>query len=150
MSLYDTDFFAWAQQQAQLLRAGQLADADIEHIIEEIDSMGRREKRELLSRLAVLLMHLLKWQAQPMLRGNSWRATIQVQRREIKRHLADNPSLKAKLPEILADAYGDAKLLASRETGLEESSFAVALPWSFEQAMDDEFWTESHATDRLI
>ena len=142
MSLYDTDFFAWAQQQSQLLRAGQLADADIEHIIEEIDSMGRREKRELLSRLAVLLMHLLKWQAQPMLRGNSWRATIQVQRREIRRHLADNPSLKAKLPEILVDAYGDAKLLAARETGLGEASFSATLSWSFEQVMDDTFWPE--------
>jgi len=116
MTLYDADFYAWAEQQATLLRSGQLAQADIEHIAEEIESMGRREKRELLSRLAILLMHLLKWQAQPMLRGNSWRATIKVQRRDIARDLADNPSLKPKLPELLADAYGDATLLASRDT----------------------------------
>jgi len=140
MSLYDTDFYAWAEQQARLLRAGQLSDADIEHIAEEIDSMGRSEKRELLSRLAVLLMHLLKWKSQPMLRGNSWRATIKVQRREIQRHLADNPSLKAKLPDVLADAYGDATLLAARESGLPESRFPASLPWSFEQIMDGEFW----------
>ena len=79
--LYERDFFAWANQQASLLRAGQFTEADIEHIAEEIESMGRSEKRELLSRLAILLMHLLKWQAQPMLRGNSWQATIKVQRR---------------------------------------------------------------------
>jgi len=143
MTLYDTDFYAWAEQQATLLRSGQLAQADIEHIAEEIESMGRREKRELLSRLAILLMHLLKWQAQPMLRGNSWRATIKVQRRDIARHLADNPSLKPKLPELLADAYGDATLLASRETGLTETSFPAALTWSFEQIMDDGFWPEA-------
>jgi hypothetical protein len=142
MTLYDTDFYAWAEQQTKLLRSGQLAQADIEHIAEEIESMGRREKRELLSRLAILLMHLLKWQVQPMLRGNSWRATIKVQRRDIERHLADNPSLKAKLPEILAAAYGDATLLASRETGLPEASFPPSLPWSFEQIMDGGFWPE--------
>ena len=108
MSLYDRDFFAWANEQAALLRAGCLAAADIENIAEEIESMGRSEKRELLSRLAILLMHILKWQAQPMLRGNSWRGTIKIQRREIARYLADNPSLTAKLPEVLSAAYGDA------------------------------------------
>jgi Domain of unknown function DUF29 len=59
--LYDRDFFAWSRQQAELLRAGKLAEADIEHIAEEIDSTGRTEKRELINRLSVLLLHLLKW-----------------------------------------------------------------------------------------
>lgn len=140
MSLYDTDFYAWANAQAALLRSGRLAAADIEHIAEEIESMGRSEKRELLSRLALLLMHLLKWQAQPMLRGNSWRATIKVQRREIARHLADSPSLTARLPEVLADAYGDAVLLAAGESGLAESAFPAANPWPFGEIMDDGFW----------
>jgi hypothetical protein len=63
--LYDRDFFAWSRQQANLLRAGKLAEADIEHIAEEIDSMGRAEKRELVSRLSVLLHHPLKWRYQP-------------------------------------------------------------------------------------
>lgn len=75
--LYERDFFAWANQQASLLGAGQFARADIEHIAEEIESMGRSEKRELLCRLAILLMHHLKWQAQPMLRGNSWQLTCE-------------------------------------------------------------------------
>ena len=75
-SLYETDFYAWATRQAALLRAGRLDAADIEHIAEEIDSMGRSEKRELVSRLTVVLLHLLKWQYQPALRGNSWRLSI--------------------------------------------------------------------------
>jgi hypothetical protein len=140
MSLYDTDFYAWANTQAELLRSGRLAAADVEHIAEEIESMGRSEKRELLNRLALLLMHLLKWQVQPMLRGNSWRATIKVQRREIARHLADNPSLTARLPEVLTDAYGDAVLLAARESGLAETAFPAVIPWTFGEIMDDGFW----------
>jgi hypothetical protein len=91
-SLYEDDFFAWANQQAALLRAGQLPAADIEHIAEEIESMGKAEKRELVSRLTVLLLHLLKWQFQPMMRGPSWRAIIKVQRRDLDAHLGDTPA----------------------------------------------------------
>ncbi len=90
--LYEHDFYAWANEQASLLRAGRLSEADIEHIAEEIDSMGRSEKRELVSRLKVLLAHLLKWQHQPGNRGNSWRLTIEEQWREVVDHLADNPA----------------------------------------------------------
>jgi len=142
-SLYETDFYAWANQQAALLRAGKLESADIEAIAEEIESLGRTEKRELISRLGVLLMHLLKWRFQPAMRGSSWQATIKVQRRELARHLADNPSLKSKLPEAMADAYGDAILNASRETGLDERTFPEVCPWSFEQVMNQEFWPEA-------
>src|SRR5580698_7276634 len=94
-TLYDQDFFAWAQEQAELLRAGRLSEADIGHIAEEIESMGRAEKRELVNRLIVLLHHLLKWQFQPDRRGASWEATILVQRHALERHLEDNPSLKS-------------------------------------------------------
>ncbi|HLB99535.1 MAG TPA: DUF29 domain-containing protein, partial [Acetobacteraceae bacterium] len=93
-SLYDRDFYAWANEQAALLRAGRLAEADLENIAEEIESMGRSEKRELNSRLRVLLMHLLKWRHQPMLRSKRWSNTIAAQRDDIVDHLADNPSLK--------------------------------------------------------
>ena len=135
-TLYESDFFAWTNRQAALLRAGDLGAVDIERIAEEIESMGRREKRELFSRLAILLMHLLKWRFQPALIGNSWRATIKVQRRELERHLADNPSLKARLPELIVTAYEDATLLAARETGLAESVFSAACPWSFQEMME--------------
>jgi len=141
-SLYDSDFYAWANEQAALLRAGKLSAADIEHIAEEIESMGKTEKRELISRLTVLLMHLLKWRFQPAGHCVSWQLTIKEQRRKLTRHLADNPSLKASLPETMADAYGDAIIDAARETSISEEAFPPACPWSFDQIMDAGFWPD--------
>lgn len=139
-SLYESDFYAWANQQAALLRAGNLSAADIEHIAEEIESMGKTEKRELVNRLAVLLLHLLKWQFQPKRRSASWEATIIVQRHDLADHLADNPSLKAQLPAAISRAYSNAAPLAVGETGLPRTTFPTACPWSFDQIMDEGFW----------
>ena len=111
---YDVDFYAWTIEQAGLLRAGWLSEADIENIAEEIDSMGRSEKRELVNRLTVLLVHLLKWQAQPAFRWNSRRLTIVEQRRRPAKHLKDNPSLRGVLAEAMATAYEFA-LLGARQ-----------------------------------
>jgi hypothetical protein len=83
---YEHDFYAWANEQAALLRAGELAQADIEHIAEEIESMGKTEKRELVSRLRVLMLHLLKWRFQPLGRTASWEASIGVQPKPSKPH----------------------------------------------------------------
>jgi uncharacterized protein DUF29 len=141
-SLYDQDFFAWANEQARLLRAGRLSEADIAHIAEEIESMGRSEKRELVNRLSVLLMHLLKWRFQPSARGTSWRLTIEEQRQRLADHLLDNPSLKATLDASIASGYRLAILGAARETGLDRAVFPAACPWSFEQVMDPDFWPE--------
>ena len=141
-SLYERDFYAWANEQAALLRDRRLSEADIENIAEEIESMGRSEKRELISRLTVLLLHLLKWQAQPGLRGNSWRGSIRVQRLALESHLRDNPSLKAVMPAAVAEASRIALIEAGRETGLPETAFPAACPWSFEQMMDEAFWPE--------
>jgi hypothetical protein len=138
--LYDQDFFAWSRQQAELLRAGDLAHADIEHIAEEIESMGRTEKRELISRLTVLLLHLLKWRYQPDKRGASWEASIRVQRNRLADHLDDNPSLKPLLSQALTSAYRDAALEAVAETGLPGATFPGACPWTAEQALDAGFW----------
>ena len=138
--LYEQDFYAWANQQAGLLRAGKLSEADIEHIAEEIESMGKGEKRELASRLTVLLLHLLKWQYQPGRRGASWQATIRVQRRDLAVHMADNPSLKSLLPQVIGQAYGSAIIEAGVETGLLETTFPTVCPWSFEQISDPDFW----------
>jgi hypothetical protein len=139
MSKYDRDFYAWATEQAALLRAGRLAEADLENIAEEIESMGRSEKRELVNRLTVLLTHLLKWQTQPVLRGNSWRLTILEQRGQLAEHLKDNPSLKSTLPEIFATAYRFALLGAQRETGLSEEALPRVCPWTSDQIMADGF-----------
>ena len=141
-SAYEADFYGWANEQAALLRDGRLAEADVANIAEEIESMGRSEKRELVSRLTVLLAHLLKWRFQPEGRGSSWSATIKVQRRGLARHLADNPSLKPLLPQALADAYQDALLVAADETKLSESAFPSACPWAEASVLDPGFWPE--------
>ncbi len=139
-TLYDRDFYAWANEQAQLLRAGRLSEADIENIAEEIESMGRGEKRELVSRLTVLLLHLLKWQVQPSHRGQSWRLSIANAREQLADHLDDNPSLKSQIDTAMVSAYRYAGREAAKETGLAVSAFPAVCPWGFEQVMDDGFW----------
>jgi hypothetical protein len=139
---YDTDFYAWANTQVELLRTGQLEKADVEHIAEEIESLGKSELRELENRLALLFTHLLKWQLQPTLRSRSWELTIKEQRRRLRRHLAQNPSLKRKLPQARDDAYGDAILEAARQTGLAEESFPIRCPFTEEQTLDEIFWPQ--------
>src|SRR5580692_6333313 len=104
-SLYDTDFYAWANEQAALLRSGRLTEADIENIAEEIESMGRSEKRELVNQLSVLLLHLLKWRYQPLPQSKSWQTAIEQQRLHLTEHLADNPSLTSRLDEVIPIAY---------------------------------------------
>jgi hypothetical protein len=142
-SLYDRDFYAWANEQAGLLRAGKLSEADIEHIAEEIESMGKSEKRELVSRLTVLLLDMLKWCYQPDLRGKSWRLTLEEQRDELETHLADNPSLKSTLDNSVVVAYRRAILGATRETDIDRSVFPVTCPWSADQMMDRNFYPEA-------
>jgi hypothetical protein len=127
---------------AGLLRAGRLSEADIENIAEEIESMGRSEKRELVNRLTVLMIHLLKWQAQPAFRGNSWRLTIVEQRRRRAEHLKENPSLEGVLLEAMATAYEFALLGAQKETGLPESAFPAACPWTGEELLAEAFLPE--------
>jgi len=139
-NLYHADFYAWALEQAALLRDGNLAAADIAHIAEEIESMGRTEKRELVSRLSVLALHLLKFQYQPGRRSPSWQATIRVQRRALAAHMADNPSLKVVVPAAIAQAYGNAVIEAGAETGLLESTFPAQCPWTFDEMLDAAFW----------
>ncbi len=139
---YDADFYGWANEQAALLRAGRLSEADIANIAEEIESMGRSEKRELASRLAVLLTHLLKWRFQPGGRGSSWRASIIVQRSRLSDHLDDNPSLKPRIPLALERAYREATVVAGDETKLGEAAFPPACPWSFDDILNPEFWPE--------
>ena len=142
MGRYETDFYAWANEQAGLLRAGRLSEADIANIAEEIESMGRSEKRELVNRLSVLLAHLLKWMVQGTFRGTHWGLTIEEQRARLKDHLEDNPSLKPLLPQGMGQGYRLAVLVARGETGLERSSFPAQNPWSPVQVLDEEFYPE--------
>jgi len=142
-TLYDTDFYGWIQSQLAALRAGKLGELDLQHLIEEVDSMGKSEKRELESRLELLLTHLLKWQFQPERRGSSWQATIKEQRRRVAKHLRENPSLQSLVADTYAETYSYAVLTAVKETGLTESAFPAHCPWTFAQAMDADFWPDA-------
>ena len=145
-NLYEHDFYAWANEQATLLRTGNLSAADIEHIAEEIESMGKTEKRELVNRLSVLIAHLLKWQFQSSFRSKSWFRTIREQRFRLQRHMVDNPSLKSSLNEAINDGYRLAVIIATDETNLDEATFPPTCPWSFDQLMDERFWPGDAST----
>ncbi len=139
---YDGDVIAWANEQARLLRTGQFAALDIEHLAEEIEDVGKSEQRELASRMAVLLAHLLKWQWQPARRGRSWDATIRVQRASIAHRLQRTPSLRQSLadPDWCQDAWNDALAKAIEETGL--SDFPLHCPWPMEKILDPDWKAE--------
>jgi hypothetical protein len=139
---YDADIVAWSEEQARLLRAGRFDALDIEHIAEEIEDMGKSEQRELASRMAVLLAHLLKWQYQPERRGNSWRRTIIAQRKEIAYHLDEAPSLKAKLndPRWFDVVWAKALAQAVSETGLD--LFPEVCLWTMGEIFGEECWPE--------
>lgn len=140
--LYDSDFHAWTAEQAALLRGGHLAEADVAHIVEEIESMGRTERRELVNRLTVLLLHLLKWRYQPSRRGHSWRLSVKEQRLRLAAHLEDNPSLRSVLDASVVRAYRLAVIEAERETGLSDATFPGVCPFTVAQMMDEAFWPE--------
>jgi hypothetical protein len=136
-NLYEQDFYQWTIEQANLLRAGALSQLDIKNLIEEVESMGKSQKKELFSRIAVLLLHLLKWDYQADQRSGGWKSTILTQRRELKFLLADNPSLKRLIPDAVFSVYQDARLSAAAETGLPESAFPETCPYVIEQIMGE-------------
>ena len=136
---YEGDFYAWAVEQAQRVRAVQVPGLDTENIAEEIETLGRSEKRELASRLEVLLMHLLKWQTQPERRGESWRSTIDEQRRSLGVVLQESPSLRPSVPQYVADAFRYAVRKAARETKLPLTAFPAVCPWAQADILDEDW-----------
>lgn len=131
---YEDDVVLWAEEQAALLRAGETSALDLENLAEEIESLGRSEKRELDNRLTVLIQHLLKYQYQPEHRSASWRGTIREQRRCLELVLRDNPSLRRLLPAILPEAAAEAREKAADETGL--FNLPRTCPFTLEQILD--------------
>lgn len=139
LTAYDTDYARWCVEQAALLREGRLDALDREHLAEEVEDLGRREKREIANRLTLLLMHLLKWQVQPDRRKGGWEASIRIQRKDLKKLLADNPSLADFPRQELDDAFVRAKLAAEAETGIEFEMLPAECPFTVEQVLDDAF-----------
>lgn len=137
---YETDLYAWALHHAELLRQGRFAELDVEHLIEELESMGKNNQRELVSCLKILLAHLLKWQYQPTYRGRSWQRSIDEQRIQIKDLLIANSSLTSQLVLAITNAYPDAVKLAMKETKIPQTHFPQKCSYSIEQLFDEEFY----------
>ena len=135
---YQQDYYAWANQTAHLLREGRFGEIDALQIAEELESMGKRERRELVSRLSVLIAHLLKWQFQPARRSRSWRNTILTQREEIEALLEDSPSLRSELEALIPAAFARAGRLAEDETGIEQDVFGDNCPFTLKEILGED------------
>jgi Domain of unknown function DUF29 len=141
-SLYDRDFAKWLETTADQLRAQDYANLDWENLLDEIESMGKRERRSLKSNLVILLLHLLKWQYQADQRSGSWKGSIVEHRQRIRDELEDSPSLQPYLIEILDAAYADGRDRAAAETGLEIAIFPVECLYTIAQVLDRAFWPD--------
>ena len=141
---YDEDVLLWSEQQARLLRSGDFSRLDIEHLADEIEDVGKAEQRELVSRLAVLIGHLLKWRFQPERRGNSWRGTIRNQRTRIALVMKRTPSLRRLLhdPEWATEAWLSGLEVAAKDMGIEEGELPQENPWTMDRIIDPDFWPD--------
>lgn len=140
--LYEQDYYCWLEQTALLLRQRAFSQINLENLIEEIEDMGRSEKRAMESNLRVVLVHLLKWKYQPQQRCGSWRGSIAEHRIRIRKALHESPSLKNYLLEVFAETYRDAIVVASQETELESSVFPPACEWTVEQTLDESWFPD--------
>ncbi len=136
---YDEDFHAWLQTQAESLRSGHLEALDVIYLAEEIEDMGKRERRAVESNLVVILLHLLKYRYQPEERSSSWLGSIQEHRRRLRRIFADSPSLRQYGDRIFLECYLDARIQASAETGLSQDIFPEKSLYSYEQVLDSDY-----------
>jgi hypothetical protein len=139
-SLYVSDFYAWTQEQADLLRNHQWHKIDWQNLIEEVESLGKQQRQELRNRLSILIGHLLKWQFKPQRRSRIWLATLRIQRLDTIELLEENPSLKSYLEEALGKAYLKGVELAVKETDLPRSNFPSNCPYSLQEILDDGFY----------
>jgi len=135
MTAYDQDFFQWTQETARAIQEGRFSEIDRAALADEVESLGKRDRREVGSRMAVILMHMLKAKYQPEKESNSWRATLLTQRRDLAKVLADSPSLRPQTAVLLAEAYQDARIDAAAETGLAIETFPEASEWTVEQVL---------------
>lgn len=137
---YPDDFYGWIDRNIILLKQKQWADIDIDTLIDELESMAKRDKRELISHFIVLIAHLLKWHYQPQMRSGSWRGSICEQRIRIQDQLEDSPSLKNYLEMSIDKAYPAALKIAHQETGLSISTFPLRCPYSVSELLDEDFY----------
>ena len=141
-TLYDQDYVQWIEATLQQLRDRHYERVDWDNLMEEIEDMGKRERRSLESNLVIVLLHLLKWQFQPEQRTGSWSGSIAEHRRRIAKLLRDSPSLTAYIDSIFSDCYEDAREQAYLETGLPLERFPADCPYEIADVLDRQFWPE--------
>ena len=141
-NLYEADYLKWIETTVEKLRVRDYSSVDWENLIEEIEAIGRSERRSLESNLIVVLTHLLKWQFQPEFRSGSWKGSIVEHRRRIRDALKDSPSLKPYLQEVFTECYLDAVELASAETELPMETFPGEYPYTSVEVLDSNFLPE--------
>ena len=137
---YNQDFYAWAMRNATLIRQGHWQEIDVEHVAEELEGMGRSERNEFMSRCAVLLAHLLKWQFQSRKQSRSWRLTIEEQRLQIKQLLLENSSFYHQIEDKIAQAYAIGLIQAQKQTHLSKSHFPDSCPYNLSELLDETFY----------
>jgi len=141
--LYERDYYAWLQDQVRALRDHRIEDVDWENVAEEIEDLGKSERRGISSHLATVVEHLLKLKyARSIFReynARGWRVSVRSARRQVRKLLTESPSLRPQLEEMLIDAYEDGRLEALRERRLKEDILPKTSPWTVEQVMDDTF-----------
>ena len=136
---YEADYAQWCAEQGALLREGRLSDLDRENLAEEIESLGRSDKREIRSRVGVILLHLLKWEFQPQERKPGWLLTLDEQRNRARELVEESPSLKRVPGEAIVQEYPLARRKAAVETGLPLSEFPKECPYSVEKLLSLDF-----------
>jgi hypothetical protein len=141
--LYEADYLQWIQTNLQDLRNKDYERVDWENLFEEIEDMGRSERRALESNLIIVLLHLLKWQYQPEKRTGSWERSIIEHRRRLRKALKESPSLKSYLTNILEENYSESVKQAKAETKLPLDAFPQQCPYELASILDDEFLPDS-------
>ena len=138
-SLYDRDYALWLETTIEQLRQQNFDQIDWENVLDEFESMSKRDRRSIESNLVILLIHLLKWEFQPRMRSGSWKGSIREHRRRIQLILKDSPSLKSYVTNSLCEAYAEALAGAIDETGLDISMFPANCPYSILNVLDPDF-----------
>jgi len=142
-SLYDRDYYAWLVKQAAHIRARRFHQLDCEALAEELEDMGRSERRAVESYLKNLLLHLLKWAMQPQHRSGSWRDSIDTARDAMGDLLQESPSLRPHLPEFVARQYARARRSAANQTGIAEANFPTTCPFRLNEILTPAFFPEA-------
>jgi len=136
MRAYEQDYAGWVEDTARAIEEGRFSEIDRVALADEVRDLGKSERRELESALRVLLLHLLKHRYQPEKRTRSWEASIRVQRKHLAKFLRESPSLRRELPELLADAYDQARIEAADETGIDFDTFPEVCEWTVAEVLE--------------